>query len=929
MRDVPFSEAARSVWGKTTSFDGDDWMPLIQHLKDSASVAEFVWDWLPRHTRHTVEASLPAEARDGRTLLAWLAGSHDVAKCSPPFSSKVPVLADRMRDHGLVPPVDVTDFNKAPHGLVGHVVFKQWLEERYDAERRAATTYAVIIGGHHGVPPTFVKLQFVEDRPHLSGRGRWREVQWEILDGMAAATGADQHLQVWAQHPLPTTVQAILTGAVIVSDWLASNTDLFPLDSPDGDARAAQAWDLLGLSTPWTPGSPPPDVAEHLGQRFHALGRVTPRPVQGLAVEAARACTSPPLLVIESSMGTGKTEAALLAAEVLASRFECGGIFFGLPTMATSDAMFGRVLAWIESLDGSDATSTYLAHGKAGLNDRYQGLLAQSRAVGVYDEGAPGRSGTVEARVLSWLTGRKKGVLANMVVGTIDQLLFMALQAKHAALRHLAFAGKVVVVDEVHAADDFMRMFLLRALEWLAAYGVPVILLSATLPSSQRQEFADAYRAGVGLAPEKLPLATAYPLVTTVTTRGVTSQGAEDEPSTQVIELQVLDDDLSALTRVLDEWLVDGGCVAVIRNTVSRAQETAAHLRERFGESVVLHHSRFIATHRAHREQVLREELGPASTNRPARRIVVGTQVLEQSLDVDFDAMVTDLAPVDLMLQRIGRLHRHTRGKEESERPALLRTPKVLVTGITEWDFDGVPVPTRGSRAVYGLSRLYRAAGALNLTPDSPSSIALPSDIRPLVEAGYDEEPPVPAPWRSAADAADADYQRKLTEARERADVFRMRGVRDLRGSLVSWLQDSSTEAEDARSQGSARVRDSEDGIEVIVTQRINDQVKFIDDGSRYAGCLVPDSLGPPEPKLARALAATTVRLPMSMTSPRAFDATVTALESNAYEGWQQSPWLVGQLTLHLDESWRATVGDFRLHYDLDQGLLAVHEETS
>ena len=904
-------------------------MPLVQHLEDSAAVAGLVWDWLPAHTRRTIEAALPARARAGRTLLAWLAGSHDVAKCSAPFSSKVPALADRMRDLGLVPPVDVADFHKAPHGLVGQVVMTHWLEDRYGAQRPAATTYAVIIGGHHGVPPTVDKLEFVEDRPYLVGRGRWREVQWEILDGMAAVTGADRHLPVWAQHPLPPTVQAILTGAVIVSDWLASNTDLFPFDSSDGDDRAALAWDELGLPAPWQPNPPPRDVATHLSQRFQALSGATPRPVQCLAVEAARACATPPLLIIESGMGTGKTEAALLASEVLAHRFECGGIFVGLPTMATSDGMFERVLEWIESLDGSHATSTYLAHGKAGLNDRFQGLVRQSRAVAVYDEAAPARSGTVEARVLSWLTGRKKGVLANMVVGTIDQLLFMALQAKHAALRHLAFAGKVVVIDEVHAADDFMRMFLIRALEWLAAYGVPVVLLSATLPSAQRQELADAYRVGLGLAPELLPPATAYPLVTMVTAQGTTSQGPEDEPNTQAIELRVLEDDLAALTRVLDEWLVDGGCVAVIRNTVTRAQETSAHLRERFGDAVVLHHSRFIATHRAHREGVLREELGPASANRPVRRIVVGTQVLEQSLDLDFDAMVTDLAPVDLVLQRIGRLHRHSRGIGESERPALLRTPQVLVTGITEWDAAGVPVPIPGSRAVYGLSRLYRAAGALNLSPDSASTIALPSDIRPLVEAGYGTEPPVPAPWRTEADAADVDYRRKLREARERADVFRMRGVWDLKGSLVGWLQDSSTEAEDARSPGSARVRDSEDGIEVVVTQRIDGQVVFIDDGSRHARCVIPTSMGPPEPGLARALAATTVRLPMSMTSPRAFAATVTALEANAYEGWQQSPWLAGQLTLHLDESWRTTVGDFQLHYDLEQGLTAVREETS
>lgn len=920
-----WSQAARSVWGKTSSYDGAEWMPLVQHLQDTADVSSLVWDWLPVRTRRTIEAALPAEARDGKVLLAWLAGSHDIAKCSPPFAAKVPPLADRMRDHGLVLPLDSTDFGKAPHGLVGHVVIGRWLEDRYDAHWQAASTYAVIVGGHHGVPPTIDKLDWLEDRPHLVGRGAWHEVQQEILDQTAVRSGAERYLPAWARCPLPPTVQAILTGAVIVSDWLASNTDLFPFDAADGDQRAGLAWEALRLPPPWQPEAPPDDVAVLLAQRFPRLRGAEVRPMQRLVVDAVRGCSSPPLVVIESGMGTGKTEAALLAVEILAQKFHCGGVYVGLPTMATSDGMFARVLNWVEHLDGNGATSTYLAHGKAGLNDDFRGLATMSPIAPIYDDVSARKT---EAQVHSWLTGRKKGVLANMVVGTIDQLLFMALQAKHAALRHLAFSGKVVVVDEVHAADDFMRMFLVRALEWMAAYGVPVVLLSATLPSAQRQELADAYRRGLGHPPEQLPNDLAYPLVTTVTGGGTGALGIPTPATTHAVELSTIEDDLDTLTELLDEWLVDGGCVAVIRNTVGRAQEAAAHLRERFHDAVVLHHSRFIATHRAAREALLRAELGPEADQRPPTRIVVGTQVLEQSLDVDFDAMVTDLAPVDLILQRIGRLHRHPRGPDEGERPPRLRTPQVVVTGIDEWDADGVPTPGRGAQAVYGLSRLYRSAGVLALAPDTRSVVTLPDAICSLVENAYGATPPVPEAWRIAADRADDDYQARLVKARASADIFRMRGIAELNGSLVGWLQDSSTEAEDGRSQGSARVRDSDDGIEVIVTQRIGDEIRFIQDLSPYAGRHVPTMMGAPDPGLARALAATTVRLPMSMTaSPQTFDVTVAALEANAYEGWQESHWLTGQLVIHLDEAWRATVGDFALHYDLDRGLTAVRKD--
>ena len=913
-----WSDAAWSVWGKSSGFDGDEWLPLVQHLIDSADVATYVWEWLPTVVRQTIERDLPTEARDGCTLLRWLAGSHDVGKASPPFASKVPALADRMHEHGLTLPRDRTDFAHAPHGLVGHVVLARWLEARYAVDRRAAKTYAVVVGGHHGTPPTSIKLGFIARHPSLIGPDAWMAVQDEILDGIAAYTGADTLLGSWANVRLSPVAQSLLTGTVIVCDWLASNTDLFPFGAAD-DQRASLAWASLGLATPWQPRGVTSDPATLLSRRFPELSG-PPRGVQRLTVEAAARATTPPLIIVESTMGSGKTEAALMAAEVLAEKFRSGGLYVGLPTMATSDGMFGRVLDWIGHLDGDGGTSVHLAHGKASLNDRYAGLVRDARLADIHDEDAP--RAQVEARVQSWLTGRKKGVLASMVVGTIDQLLFMALQSKHVVLRQLAFAGKVVVVDEVHAADDFMRMYLCRALEWLAACGVPVVLLSATLPSKQRQELADAYRLGIGAPPVALPPSDAYPLVTVVTAGGVDATADPQPVAPTRVAVQTIADDGDALKGLLDDWLVDGGCVAVIRDTVARAQETARMLRATYGDDVVLHHSRFVATHRAERERHLRDELGRGG-DRPHRRIVVGTQVLEQSLDVDFDAMVTDLAPIDLVLQRLGRLHRHPR-----TRPTRLTKPELAITGVSEWAPAG-PVFDKGSQAVYGGSRLLRAAGALDLDGAHGVTVNLPDDIRRLVETAYGDEPPVPESWLVSAEKADAERAAEVASARDRADHFRLRSITRLGGSLVDLLADSTKEADEA--QGSARVRDSDDGIEVIVVQRIDGQVRFIADGSARAGSIIPVDVGAvPDHSLARALSACTIRLPMSMTrSAKDFDRTVDALEAEGHEGWQSSPWLAGQLVLHLDEHWRATIAGQELTYDMAEGLVATRQETT
>ena len=235
-----------------------------------------------------------------------------------------------------------------------------------------------------------------------------------------------------------------------------------------------------------------------------------PRPMQRAAVEVARSVETPGLMIIEAPMGEGKTEAALAAAEILAARTGRGGICVALPTMATTDAMFGRVHRWLERLpheDGADVRSVFLAHGKARLNEEFQGLARSSGRWVMSAMGEDLREGGSSTRdklrnppdsvvVSQWMQGRKKGMLANFVVCTVDQVLMGALEMKHLCLRQLALANKVVVIDECHAYDSYMRCYLNRVLEWLGAMGVPVVLLSATLPAQQRREMLTSYQRG-------------------------------------------------------------------------------------------------------------------------------------------------------------------------------------------------------------------------------------------------------------------------------------------------------------------------------------------------------------------------------------------------------------------------------------------------
>jgi hypothetical protein len=245
-----------------------------------------------------------------------------------------------------------------------------------------------------------------------------------------------------------------------MADWIASNAAYFPLDplhtadqpprvpDPARTARRAEnGWRALDLPARWTPQPLGSDIDAVFAARFDRTG-MTARPVQAAAVQAAQTMPHPAMLIVEAPMGEGKTEAALLAAEVLAARSGADGCFVALPTRATSDAMFGRVHRWLEALPGLPPhASVTLAHGTASLNDTFDGLLRGGNVACVGDSVGEGDDEAPIAHY--WLRGRKKGPLAQFVIGTIDQVLFAGLKSRHLMLRHLALAGKVVIIDEV------------------------------------------------------------------------------------------------------------------------------------------------------------------------------------------------------------------------------------------------------------------------------------------------------------------------------------------------------------------------------------------------------------------------------------------------------------------------------------------------
>ncbi|MFI7609305.1 CRISPR-associated helicase Cas3' [Micromonospora sp. NPDC049366] len=929
------SDAARAVWGKTDrrGLSPVGWLPLWRHLADSADVAGHLWDhWLSPAVRRRIADELPGADADGRTLAVWIAGVHDIGKATPAFACQAPALAERMRDHGLGYHRDLirADRRYAPHATAGHVVLADWLHQQdWDDPH----PYAVIVGGHHGAPPTDEGLRDVQVRPHLLGDDAWRQARQELLTWMAQRSGAGDRLADWRDVPLSQPAQAALTGLVIVADWIASNEDLFPymLDGTDSD-RLQSGWDLLDLPVPWRPAEPPQTVNDLFAARFHLPPGATVRPVQSTATELAATMPTPGMMIVEAAMGEGKTEAALAAVEILARRIGASGCYLALPTRATSDAMFGRMLSWLRQLPdarlGRGDRDVRLAHGKAALNPEYDQLRTTSLPSGIAED-----SGGAAVGVHAWLAGPKRALLSSFVVGTIDQLLFAALRGKHLVLRHLGLAGKIVVIDEAHAYDVYMGRFLDRALEWLGAYGVPVIVLSATLPAHRRAELMAAYDNGrLGAPPpptwrdrgkprpdpySPLRADLRYPLITVSNAeRGATATTCTESGRSLQVTLRRLDDDLPTLVELLRDRLADGGCALVVRNTVTRVHETAAALRTALGPEtpVSVAHSRFMAVDRAAKDRWLRDTFGPpdAGSNRPRRHVVVASQVAEQSLDIDFDLLITDLAPIDLILQRIGRLHRHPR----NARPAPVATPMCWITGA-DWTTQP-PQPVTGSRRVYQPATLLRSAAALLPHLDGVP-LRLPSDIAPLTQTAYGTDPLGPASWQPTMTEAEAKQRDDFTAKELKADSFRLGSVDAPGVPLIGWLAGGIAGTNDRAAQGHVRDTDAE-SLEVLLLVRTPDGLvlpPWIDGG----GVLVPTSSTPRWP-LPRQIARCTLPLPPAMTASDVVDEVIADLERRIdVSGWQDSHWLAGELVLDIGTDGTASVAGFDLHYDPTEGL--------
>ena len=810
---MPTRERLLACWAKLNSGNGrPGYHPLLCHMADVAMVAKEMWEstFSPAQQTAMAEALGLGECRDAAGLwCALLAGLHDLGKASPAFQLQVESVrgevTERLRRSDMHVPVQHRrGLKSTPHGTITAAALPDILFSEFGLSKPMAGRLGTVAGGHHGTFPTSRQVQDAEGAG--MGGTEWAGLRRDLVNSLAELLGVPRDR---TPVEIANGAAMVLAGFISVADWIGSNTDFFPHAVPSDLAayalyaqqQAGGALDKLGWRLqPFPQGIP----------GFAGLFPGIPKPNDlQVKVEAlAPDLNGPGLVIIEAPTGEGKTEAAMYLADHWAECTGRRGCYFALPTQATSNQMFGRVRDFLHARYPGDPVHLQLLHGHAALSAEFEVLrengdrLFAPQYAGVEPGGD--QLGVIAAE---WFTYRKRGLLAPFGVGTIDQALLAALQTRHVFVRLFGLSGKTIVIDEVHAYDAYMTTLLERLLEWLAALGSSVVLLSATLPNSRRAALMSAYRRGLGQEDPCQPEGAEYPRISWASgSSGPAAQSVRVSPrSEKRIRLDRIDGSLPArdgdqfeLGEVLREALAQGGCAAVICNTVRRAQGVYSALKPFFpgtagdgGPELDLLHSQYLFQDREEREKRTLARFGKpgdGTVRRPYRGVLVATQVIEQSLDLDFDLMVSDMAPADLLLQRAGRLHRH----ERSARPRGLESPRFLVVR-PEINGD-VPRFDPGTAAVYDrhvLLRSWLALGHLR-------TLRVPDDVEAVIEYVYDDNirpDDLPGPLRDEWE----ETRKNLEAARERErDEARDRWIRSpsYRGQL--WRLTENTREEDA-----------------------------------------------------------------------------------------------------------------------------------
>ncbi len=877
---------------KSADEDGNH-VTLNLHLIDVAgTIRKMISEWV---ADSTITATGLCEETVEK-IAVFIAAIHDIGKAVSFFQQllvlKDPKYRQKLTDAGIL--LKESYNGKTNHAWTGHDILKKL---------GINNTFAAVCGAHHGIPyqpsgnniarnrslidlwpdniygsihpPEDVKKTFEDE---------WINILEAALEysGLSPEEAEKVNLSVEAQN--------IIAGIVICADWIASNKECFPYTEDDLTPEEIK----IRIETGW-------DIAD-LPKKFHAetffmtendfINRFgfQPNSMQKAVIDIVNSARKPGLYLLNIPTGLGKTEAALAMTEILCARFGCGGSFCGLPSQATANGIFERYSGWAESLakDTKVKSTIRLAHGATALNDNYAKYASTNDA----DE-----DGLI---INPWFSGNHKTLLSDFIVGTVDQMLMMSLKKKYYMLKHLGLTGKVVIIDECHAYSAHMGEYIEESLSWCGAYGIPVILLSATLQQAKRVSFIEAYKksfmkySAIGpddeiFEQEEWRTSLGYPSITW-TEGGSVYQKDIEIPNDIKKEITLIREDEENIVEILNDKLSDGGCAAIITNTVKKAQEVKSRLKAAFSDKkIFLYHSRFTSSARARKEALILNMLGKRSNNRNGI-ILIGTQVLEQSLDYDVDIMISQICPIDLLVQRIGRLFRHS--VHDPQRPEKLKRPTCYIFNAD-----------KGTKMVY-------CKYLTNMTEKIlPDKILIPNDTPGLIEAVYGTED-------KTVDGYE-EYLKKIKDEKALAKRHTL-SRRNVKNKLIDEILSSEYEELDD-SQAEASVRGGDPNIEVILLKDLGNGNMGIYDNDKFTLSVN----GIPSTQEALILLHETIKLPHSYKAK--YEDRINVLQDKAntlLPAWKDSPWLKDRLFLIMNQNNTVSICGEEMIYNDEDGLI-------
>ena len=733
-----------AFWGKARPQDPDSkqvWHPLAHHSLDVAAVGEaLLMDDPQMCDRLARLLDLPPE--DSVRLIRFLLCQHDIGKFARKFQAKVPALYPNCLEDGSGLPPSTYD-----HGAGGLRLFRaDPMAFNLPSPDRHGTWLPLIsaVTGHHGAPPALQTNETkVTLRTDFGAKGL--EAAGEFIRCSAELIGLPQEGTVPERRAARRASFAV-AGLAVLADWIGSNQAWFRYRASDEFEDLQAYWRYARKQAKRAIAEAgvvpaPPRTAVPLPYDALIGAKAAPSPMQHWA-KSVRLPHGPSMFLIEDETGSGKTEAALMLAHRLMEVGRADGLYIALPTMATANAMFDRVSAAHGALFEPGAEpSVALVHGARELHPGFRAVeLKGGRAENAYSSanGAEEDSDTTaSAACAAWIADdRRRSFLADVGAGTVDQALLSILPNRHQSLRLLGLTRRILILDEVHAYDAYMQREIETLLEFQAGLGGSAILLSATLPMTVRERLKAAFSNGLGEPagpPETSSTSMHYPLAT-VCAAGEPIETAVSGRAGRARSLPIgfLSNEDDALDAVVEAANAKKA-VLYIRNTVADALDAYRTLTER-RIAADLFHARFALVDRLAIEKRVIETFGKESeAGRRAGKVLIATQVVEQSLDIDFDELITDLAPIDLLIQRAGRLWRHASRDREGSPELRIVSPKPVDRPDPDWFEAAFP------RAAY----VYRDHARLWLTArvlEERGRIDSPDDLRPLIESVYGEE---------------------------------------------------------------------------------------------------------------------------------------------------------------------------------------------